>query len=104
QRKMATASRNEKPVVTKPYVINELEAEANIPEVKNNTLSKGIIDYARYMIENYKDNYEAMARDEINYYQDTPKQIKRKIECYKSWYPAEYSALVDSMQLKMDTS
>ncbi|XP_043559688.1 nucleolar protein 16 [Chiloscyllium plagiosum] len=104
QHKMETASINAKPVVIKPYVINELEAEANIPEVKNNTLSRELIDYARYMIENYKDNYKAMARDEINYYQDTPKQIRRKIECYKRWYPDEYSALVDSLQLKMDTS
>ncbi|XP_020372473.2 nucleolar protein 16 [Rhincodon typus] len=104
QYKMETALINGKPVVIKPYVINELEAEANLPKVKKTTLSRELIDYVRHMIENYKDNYKAMARDEINYYQDTPNQIKRKIESYRCFYPDEYNALVDSVQEKMDVS
>lgn len=44
-----------------------------------------------------------MARDEKNYYQDTPKQIKRKIDVYKRFYLEEYQAFVASLQQeKMD--
>ncbi|GCB79482.1 nucleolar protein 16 [Scyliorhinus torazame] len=101
--KMGTATKG-KQVNIKPYVIKELEAEASLPEVKKTTLSREFIDYVRHMIENYKDNYKAMARDEINYYQDTPNQIKQKIESYKRFYPSEYSALVASLQEKMDVA
>lgn len=44
-----------------------------------------------------------MARDEKNYYQDTPKQIKRKIGVYKRFYPEEFQAFTASLQqVKMD--
>ncbi|XP_078087176.1 nucleolar protein 16 [Mustelus asterias] len=104
QIKMETATKDEKRVIIKPYVIKELEAEASLPAVKNTTLSKEFIDYVQHMIENYKENYKAMARDERNYYQDTPKQIKQKIESYKRFYPSEYNDLVASLQGKMDTA
>jgi len=46
---------------------------------------------------------QEMARDEKNYYQDTPKQIKRKISVYKNFYPEEYKDFVASLkQEKMD--
>lgn len=41
--------------------------------------------------------FQAMARDEKNYYQDTPKQIKRKINEYKRVCPEEYEAFVASL-------
>lgn len=41
---------------------------------------------------------QAMARDEKNYYQDTPKQIRNKINVYKRFYPAEWQTFVDSLQ------
>lgn len=40
---------------------------------------------------------QAMARDEKNYYQDTPKQIKRKIDEYKRCHPAQYEAFIQSL-------
>lgn len=40
---------------------------------------------------------QAMARDEKNYYQDTPKQIKRKINEYKRFHPEHYSAFMESL-------
>lgn len=40
---------------------------------------------------------QAMARDEKNYYQDTPKQIKRKIGEYKRCHPQHYEAFVSSL-------
>ncbi|XP_003227961.1 nucleolar protein 16 isoform X1 [Anolis carolinensis] len=90
-------------IVRKPYVINELEYEASLPEKKSETLSKDLIDYVQHMIRNYGENFKKMARDEKNYYQDTPKQIKRKINVYKRFYPEEYQAFIDSLkQEKMD--
>uniref|UniRef100_A0AC11CST4 NOP16 nucleolar protein n=1 Tax=Ovis aries TaxID=9940 RepID=A0AC11CST4_SHEEP len=76
----------------------DLEAEASLPEKKGNTLSRDLIDYVRYMVENHGENYKAMARDEKNYYQDTPKQIRNKINVYKRFYPAEWQAFTDSLQ------
>ncbi|KAF1484887.1 Nucleolar protein 16, partial [Megadyptes antipodes antipodes] len=99
-----------KKIVRKPYVVNEMEYEASLPEKKSNTLSRDLIDYVRYMIQNHGENYKAstgcpreMARDEKNYYQDTPKQIKRKINVYKNFYPEEYKDFIASLkQEKMD--
>ncbi|XP_062977023.1 nucleolar protein 16 [Elgaria multicarinata webbii] len=84
--------------VRKPYVLNELEAEASLPEKKSETLSRDLIDYVQHMIRNHGENYKAMARDEKNYYQDTPKQIKRKINVYKRFYPEEYQTFVATIQ------
>ncbi|NXU56541.1 NOP16 protein, partial [Turnix velox] len=92
-----------KKIVRKPYVVNEMEYEASLPEKKDNTLSRDLTDYVRYMIENHGENYKEMARDEKNYYQDTPKQIKRKINVYKNFYPEEYKAFIASLKPeKMD--
>lgn len=78
----------------------DLEAEASLPEKKGNTLSRDLIDYVRYMVENHGEDYKAMARDEKNYYQDTPKQIRNKINVYKRFYPTEWQAFIDSLQSK----
>lgn len=85
-------------LIRKPYVLNDLEAEASLPEKKGNTLSRDLIDYVRYMVESHGEDYKAMARDEKNYYQDTPKQIRNKINVYKRFYPAEWEAFVQSLQ------
>ncbi|XP_063498625.1 nucleolar protein 16 isoform X5 [Symphalangus syndactylus] len=87
-----------KELVRKPYVLNDLEAEASLPEKKGNTLSRDLIDYVRYMVENHGEDYKAMARDEKNYYQDTPKQIRSKINVYKRFYPAEWQDFLDSLR------
>ena len=36
------------------------------------------------MLEKYTDDYKKMARDHKNYYQDTPAQIKRRINIFKT--------------------
>lgn len=89
-----------KDLVRKPYVVNDLEAEASLPEKKGNTLSRDLIEYVHYMVENHGEDYKAMARDEKNYYQDTPKQIRNKINVYKRFYPTEWQSFVDSLQNK----
>ncbi|XP_069754844.1 nucleolar protein 16 [Narcine bancroftii] len=102
--KMEVTSAGGKQVVIKPYVIKELETEASLPKITKPTLSREFIGYVRHMIENHKDNYKAMARDDINYYQDTPDQIKKKINSFKRLYPSEYADLVETLQGKMDVS
>ncbi|XP_042354495.1 nucleolar protein 16 [Plectropomus leopardus] len=84
-------------IVTKPYVLNQLEEEASRPEKDTKTLSSDLIEYAQYMIREHGDNFKAMARDEKNYYQDTPKQIKRKINEYKRCHPEHYDAFISSL-------
>uniref|UniRef100_G3QCA9 Nucleolar protein 16 n=1 Tax=Gasterosteus aculeatus aculeatus TaxID=481459 RepID=G3QCA9_GASAC len=81
-------------IVTKPYVLNQLQKEANVPERDCKTLSSDLIEYAQYMIREHNDDFKAMAQDEKNYYQDTPKQIKRKINEYMRCHP---DAFMDSL-------
>ncbi|XP_028627937.1 nucleolar protein 16 isoform X2 [Grammomys surdaster] len=47
-----------KDLVRKPYVVNDLEAEASLPEKKENTLSRDLIDYVQYMVENHGEDYK----------------------------------------------
>ncbi|XP_054902728.1 nucleolar protein 16 [Poeciliopsis prolifica] len=84
-------------IVTKPYILTKLQEEASLQEKDSKTLSSDLIEYVQHMIREHKDNYKAMARDEKNYYQDTPKQIKRKINEYKRCYPQHYEAFVSSL-------
>ncbi|XP_034033746.1 nucleolar protein 16 [Thalassophryne amazonica] len=92
-----TASEN---IVTKPYVLRQLEEEASRPVKDTKTLSSDLIAYVQHMIREHNDNYKAMARDEKNYYQDTPKQISRKIKEYKRCYPDQYAAFISSLAAK----
>ncbi|XP_051021830.1 nucleolar protein 16-like [Acomys russatus] len=89
-----------KDLVRKPYVVNDLEAEVSLPENKGNTLFRDLTDYVRYMVESHGEDYKAMARDEKNYCQDTPKQIRNKINVYKRFYPTEWQAFTASLQNK----
>nr|XP_040038100.1 LOW QUALITY PROTEIN: nucleolar protein 16 [Gasterosteus aculeatus aculeatus] len=76
------------------FVAAELQKEANVPERDCKTLSSDLIEYAQYMIREHNDDFKAMAQDEKNYYQDTPKQIKRKINEYMRCHP---DAFMDSL-------
>ncbi|XP_075996530.1 nucleolar protein 16 [Genypterus blacodes] len=86
--------------VIKPYVLNQLEEEAGRPEKDSKTLSSDLIDFTQHMILHHRDDYVAMARDEKNYYQDTPKQIKRKINEYSRCHPEHYAAFISSLAAK----
>ncbi|XP_005800427.1 nucleolar protein 16 [Xiphophorus maculatus] len=92
-----TDDRGPAPIVTKPYILTKLQEEASLQEKDSKTLSSDLIEYVQHMIREHKDNYKAMARDEKNYYQDTPKQIKRKINEYKRCHPQLYQAFVSSL-------
>lgn len=83
--------------VKKPYLINQLEEEASRPGKDTRSLSSDLIEYVQHMVREHKDNYKAMARDEKNYYQDTPKQIKKKVDKYMHLYPEQYAAFMQSL-------
>ncbi|XP_075456987.1 nucleolar protein 16 [Ascaphus truei] len=81
-------------IVCKPYVVEGLQALASLPSKKTGMgISSDMIQYVRHMVENYGEDYKAMARDEKNYYQDTPKQIQHKVNLYKHHHAKEYKAL-----------
>lgn len=41
------------------------------------------LQFCTEMLRRYGEDYEAMSRDHLNIYQDTPSQIKRKLETFK---------------------
>jgi len=79
----------------KPYVIDDLETVANTEQPCRMWLAEPEVQYCVYMMERYGEDYKAMARDERNYYQDTPKQIRRKIATFRS-IPEQYAAYLRS--------
>ncbi|KAK2872971.1 hypothetical protein QQF64_017296 [Cirrhinus molitorella] len=84
--------------VLKPYVIEAMEVEASCRGIDKTTCSTDMTEYVQYMVKEHNEDYKAMARDEKNYYQDTPKQIKRKVEFYKRCHPKEYAAFIASLK------
>uniref|UniRef100_A0A672QVJ1 Nucleolar protein 16 n=1 Tax=Sinocyclocheilus grahami TaxID=75366 RepID=A0A672QVJ1_SINGR len=75
-----------------------MEVEASLRGEDRTTCSTDMTEYVQYMVKEHNEDYKAMARDEKNYYQDTPKQIKRKVELYKRCHPKEYAAFIASLQ------
>ncbi|XP_053505288.1 nucleolar protein 16 [Ictalurus furcatus] len=101
-----TSKAKDEPVaqVVKPYVVREMEEEASLPRKDTTTCSTDLIEYVQHMIREHGENYKAMARDEKNYYQDTPKQIKRKVDLYKRCHAEEHAAFVASLRAREQTS
>ncbi|XP_066447271.1 nucleolar protein 16 [Eleutherodactylus coqui] len=91
-----TDTSTEPKYVRKPYVLKELKAAASLPSKHTMGISSDMVFYVRHMVENYGEDYKAMARDDQNYYQDTPKQIQRKVDLYRRHHPDEYKALITS--------
>nr|XP_022341445.1 nucleolar protein 16-like [Crassostrea virginica] len=87
----------------KEHVVQELEMEANLPLEKTLRLSSEEAKYCIYMMEKYGEDYKAMARDRRNYYQDTPKQIKKKINTFKN-IPEQYNEYLSSKSSKASES
>ncbi|KAG9265911.1 nucleolar protein 16 [Astyanax mexicanus] len=85
-------------VVVKPYVIREMETAASLRGKNTRTCSNDLTEFVQYMIREHNEDYKAMAKDEKNYYQHTPKQIKRKVELYKRCHPQDYGAFIASLQ------
>jgi len=91
----STGSKSVTEKQVKTNVIKDLEAVANAEQPVRMRLAEPEIRYCIYMMERYEDDYKAMARDDKNYYQDTPKQIRRKILTFKS-IPEQYREYLNS--------
>lgn len=73
----------------KKYVAEELEKDAKSPRVKLFRLPKGQVEWITYLLEKYGNDFKAMARDKRNYNQETWKQLRAKINRFKS-IPEQY--------------
>lgn len=78
--------------VREKMIVDELEeeAKANVNTVKVRVgpkqLPPRVVSRAIYLIKKYRDDYKAMAKDHKNYYQESWKQIRRKIQEFKKLY------------------
>lgn len=70
---------------SKTHVVEELEQLARTEVLSKQTMPLPEIQFCEYMIKKHKDDYVAMARDLKNYFQETPKQIRRKIMKYNNF-------------------
>ncbi|PSN50493.1 hypothetical protein C0J52_10725 [Blattella germanica] len=87
-----------KSIPTKKHVAEEIEADARAPRVKKFRLPNNQVRWLSYLMDKHGEDYKAMARDTKNYYQDTWKQIRAKINRFKS-IPEQYDEYLKS---KMD--
>lgn len=69
--------------------VQDLEKEANKPRKKKFKFGKEMCKELEYYIQKYGDNYEAMARDKRNIYQDSPGQLRYKIKKYIKIHKSE---------------
>lgn len=78
-----TIGKNRREKKYKSKVVKKLEREANRPVKKRFKFSKVMCEELESYIEQYGDDYEAMARDKKNIYQDSPGQLRYKILKFK---------------------
>lgn len=63
--------------------VEDLQREASVPTKKKFKFSKVMCEDLEYYTNKYNDDYEAMARDQKNIYQDSPGQLRYKIIKFK---------------------
>nr|CAG4646705.1 EOG090X0IKC [Macrothrix elegans] len=66
----------------KTRVIKKLEEEAYRPRDGTLKIPKQTVNWIEYLLDKYGDDFEAMARDKNNHYQETPAQLRKKIKDY----------------------
>lgn len=86
---------------SKIHVANKLEMDAKAPRVKLFRLPKGQVEWITYLINKYGNDYKAMVRDKKNYNQETWKQLRAKINRFKS-IPEQYNKYLKLHSLNND--
>ncbi|XP_059174758.1 nucleolar protein 16-like [Physella acuta] len=81
----------------KNFVIQDLEEKSKISGPKKMSMSEEDAGFCIYLMDKYGDNYKGMSRDERNFYQETPKQLQRKINRFKS-IPEMYKVYAEARQ------
>lgn len=84
-----------KRVARKQEVALGLEADANAPRERMFRLPNGQVQFLTYLIDKHGEDYKAMARDKKNHYQLTWKQIRAKINTFKT-IPEQYGQYLAS--------
>ncbi|KAJ9596457.1 hypothetical protein L9F63_012496, partial [Diploptera punctata] len=82
-------------IPTKKHVVEAIEAEVKKPRVKKFRLPDGQVRWLTYLLDKYGEDYKAMVKDSKNHYQETWKQIRRKIDRFKT-IPEQYNAYLES--------
>eukprot|EP00118_Oscarella_pearsei_P018424 m.188756 g.188756 ORF g.188756 m.188756 type:complete len:167 (+) comp39393_c2_seq4:351-851(+) len=79
----AEAEKNSKQGKSKGWVIEALEREATRETKRRGRhIAPGEVKFLSNLIEKYGEDYKAMARDETNWYQHTPNQIRRRCQAF----------------------
>uniref|UniRef100_A0A1B6FB25 Nucleolar protein 16 n=1 Tax=Cuerna arida TaxID=1464854 RepID=A0A1B6FB25_9HEMI len=81
----------------KLHVVTELEEDAHAPRERRFALPNSQVQWVTYLMDKYGEDYEAMARDKKNYYQETWQQIRRKIKLFKG-VPEQYNQYLASKE------
>nr|CAD7443930.1 unnamed protein product [Timema bartmani] len=82
------------PAPKKEHVAQSIEREARAPRERTFRLPSTQVQWLTYLMDKHGDNYKAMARDGKNYYQDTWKQIRAKINRFKG-IPEQYNEYLE---------
>lgn len=72
--------------------VQELEKEANKPKKQKFKFGKVMCKELEYYINKYGEDYESMARDKKNVYQDSPGQLRYKIKKYLKIHKPDQSS------------
>ncbi|KAG7174113.1 nucleolar protein 16-like [Homarus americanus] len=81
-RKRIKRGKEEKPTEVVKQLEEAINEEYRRKESAGIRLTNAQVEYATAMLDKYGDNYKAMARDRKNYFQDTWKQIRAKINLF----------------------
>ncbi|XP_063231137.1 nucleolar protein 16 [Bacillus rossius redtenbacheri] len=92
----------ENKVPNKHHVADAIEKEAHAPRVRKFELPNSQVEWLTYLMDKYGEDYKAMTRDSKNYEQQTWKQIRAKINRFKS-IPEQYGKYLEKKGIqKMD--
>lgn len=89
------------PSPKKVYVAEALEKDARAPRQKLFRLPKSQVEWITYLMDKYRTDYKAMARDKKNYNQETWKQLRAKIRRFKA-IPEQYLKYLKEKGLSED--
>nr|CAG4637493.1 EOG090X0IKC [Ceriodaphnia reticulata] len=68
---------------TPTSVVAQLEEESKAPRNGTMRMPKEKVKWIEYLLEKHGEDYEAMAMDKKNYYQETAAQLRQKIKQFK---------------------
>nr|CAD7590260.1 unnamed protein product [Timema genevievae] len=86
----------------KEHVAQSIEKEARAPRERTFRLPSTQVQWLSYLMDKHGENYKAMARDGKNYYQDTWRQIRAKINRFKG-IPEQYNEYLEKKKSQVST-